>query len=111
MKQKLRTCCHILWGQRSRAISRVLTACSISFWKLLRESAGEESDEDSILKFMDSQTEVCIFRLEIFLSFWCMLRRETPPTTVPHPLRVQRWGQPSILHISPFKKNSGGQCS
>ena len=40
----------------------------------MKGSAGEESDEDSILKLTDSQTEVCIFRLEIFLSFWRMRR-------------------------------------
>ena len=34
---------------------------------------------------MDSQTEVYIFRLEIFPSFWRMRHREAPPTTVPHP--------------------------
>ena len=47
---------------------------------------------------MDSQTEVCIFRLEIFLSFWRMRRWEIPPTTVSHPRRVQRCGQPSCTY-------------
>ena len=54
---------------------------------------------------MDSQTEVCIFRLEIFLSFWRMRRLAAPPTTVPHPRRGQRWGQPSCTCtyiLSPF---------
>ena len=31
---------------------------------------------------MDSQTEVCIFRVEIFLSFWRMRSCEAPPTVV-----------------------------
>ena len=52
---------------------------------------------------MDSQTEACIFRLEIFPSFWRMRCLEAPPTTVPHPRRVQRWGQPSCTYHHSFK--------
>ena len=81
------------------------SACA-SHRKLLRGSAGEESDEYSILQLMDSQTEVCIFRLEIFPSFWRMRRLEATPTTVPHPRRGQRWGQPSCIGIDYMRADS-----
>ena len=52
-------------------------------------------------------TEICIFRLENFLSFWCMRRRQTPPTEVPHPYRVQRWGQPSCAYHHSIRSTIG----
>ena len=42
--------------------SKFQASNSASHWKLLRGSAGEERDKDSILKLMDSQTEVCFFQ-------------------------------------------------